>query len=98
MLRQSIGEPNFRYNGARLCSMYDSVSPPEESTFRACLLERCSTEESKIISGMESSEENMRGFAMFLAEIYTQLEDSQVSTMIKIFTSRFDQQFIRYSD
>lgn len=58
--------------------MYDSVSPPEESTFRACLLERCSTEENKIISGLENSEENMRGFAMFLAEIYTQLEDSQV--------------------
>ncbi|XP_047020122.1 polyadenylate-binding protein-interacting protein 1 isoform X2 [Helicoverpa zea] len=77
IVNQSIAEPNFRYNGARLCSMYDSVSPPEESTFRACLLERCSTEENKIISGLETSEENMRGFAMFLAEIYTQLEDSQ---------------------
>lgn len=76
IVNQSIGEPNFRYNGARLCSMYDSVTP-EESTFRTCLLERCSAEENKIISGLESSEENMRGFAMFLAEIYTQLEDSQ---------------------
>lgn len=76
---QSIGESNFRYNGARLCSMYDSVAPPEESQFRACLLERCSAEETKIISGVETSEENMRGFAMFLAEIYTQLEDSQVN-------------------
>ncbi|KAI8428593.1 hypothetical protein MSG28_007332 [Choristoneura fumiferana] len=77
IINQSIGEPNFRYNGARLCSMYDSVASPEESTFRACLLERCSAEENKIISGIETSEENMRGFAMFLAEIYTQLEDSQ---------------------
>ncbi|CAH2075192.1 unnamed protein product, partial [Iphiclides podalirius] len=77
IVNQSIGESNFRYNGARLCSMYDSVAPPEESTFRACLLERCSTEENKIITGIETSEENMRGFAMFLAEIYTQLEDSQ---------------------
>ncbi|KAG7299530.1 hypothetical protein JYU34_016493 [Plutella xylostella] len=77
IVNQSIGEPNFRYNGARLCSMYDSVAAPDESTFRACLLERCSAEENKIISGVESSEENMRGFAMFLAEIYTQLEDSQ---------------------
>lgn len=77
IINQSIGEPNFRYNGARLCSMYDSLAPPEESTFRACLLERCSAEENKIISGLETSEENVRGFAMFLAEIYTQLEDSQ---------------------
>ncbi|CAH0407655.1 unnamed protein product [Chilo suppressalis] len=77
IVNQSIGESNFRYNGARLCSMYDSVASPEESTFRVCLLERCSAEESKIISGVETSEENMRGFAMFLAEIYTQLEDSQ---------------------
>ncbi|XP_028161676.1 polyadenylate-binding protein-interacting protein 1 [Ostrinia furnacalis] len=77
IVNQSIGESNFRYNGARLCSMYDSVAAPEESTFRVCLLERCSTEENKIISGVETSEENMRGFAMFLAEIYTQLEDSQ---------------------
>ncbi|XP_047514128.1 polyadenylate-binding protein-interacting protein 1 isoform X3 [Pieris napi] len=77
IVNQSIAESNFRYNGARLCSMYDSVATPEESTFRACLLERCSTEENKIISGVETSEENMRGFAMFLAEIYTQLEDSQ---------------------
>ncbi|XP_049866147.1 polyadenylate-binding protein-interacting protein 1 [Pectinophora gossypiella] len=77
IVNQSIGESNFRYNGARLCSMYDSVAPPEESTFRACLLERCSAEENKIISGIETSEENMRGFAMFLAEIYTQLEDNQ---------------------
>ncbi|XP_026328307.1 polyadenylate-binding protein-interacting protein 1 isoform X2 [Hyposmocoma kahamanoa] len=77
IVNQSIGEPNFRYNGARLCSMYDSVGSPEESTFRACLLERCSAEENKIISGVETAEENMRGFAMFLAEIYTQLEDNQ---------------------
>ncbi|XP_072940858.1 uncharacterized protein Paip1 [Epargyreus clarus] len=77
IVNQSIGESNFRYNGARLCSMYDSVASPEESTFRACLLERCSAEENKIITGIETSEENMRGFAMFLAEIYTQLEDSQ---------------------
>ncbi|XP_045764964.1 polyadenylate-binding protein-interacting protein 1 isoform X2 [Maniola jurtina] len=77
IVNQCIGEANFRYNGARLCSIFDSVAPPEESTFRACLLERCSTEEHKIISGIESSEENMRGFAMFLAEIYTQLENSQ---------------------
>ncbi|KPI97972.1 PREDICTED: polyadenylate-binding protein-interacting protein 1 [Papilio xuthus] len=77
IVNQSIAESNFRYNGARLCSMYDSVSPPEESKFRSCLLERCAAEENKIISGVETSEENMRGFAMFLAEIYTQLEDSQ---------------------
>ncbi|KAL4708409.1 hypothetical protein ACJJTC_019645 [Scirpophaga incertulas] len=77
IVNQSIGESNFRYNGARLCSMYDSVASPEDSTFRACLLERCSSEENKIISGVETSEENMRGFAMFLAEIYTQLEDNQ---------------------
>ncbi|KOB66590.1 Polyadenylate-binding protein-interacting protein 1 [Operophtera brumata] len=77
IVNQSIGEANFRYNGARLCSMYDSVAPPEESTFRACLLERCSVEENKIISGIESSDDNMRGFAMFLAELYTQLEDNQ---------------------
>ncbi|CAG9560245.1 unnamed protein product [Danaus chrysippus] len=77
IVNQSIFEANFRYNGARLCSMYDSVSPPEDSTFRACLLERCTAEENKIISGAETSEENVRGFAMFLAEIYTQLEDNQ---------------------
>ncbi|KAM3962875.1 poly(A) binding protein interacting protein 1 [Aphomia sociella] len=76
IVNQSIAEANFRYNGARLCSMYDSVASPEESTFRACLLERCSAEENKIISLVETSEENMRGFAMFLAEIYTQLEDN----------------------
>ncbi|KAI5645204.1 polyadenylate-binding protein-interacting protein 1 [Phthorimaea operculella] len=77
IVNQSIGESNFRYNGARLCSMYDSVAPPGESSFRACLLERVAAEEHKIISGLEASEENMRGFAMFLAEIYTQLEDNQ---------------------
>ncbi|XP_023950971.1 polyadenylate-binding protein-interacting protein 1 [Bicyclus anynana] len=77
IVNQSIAESNFRYNGARLCSIFDSVASPEESTFRACLLERCSAEENKIISGLETSEENMRGFAMFLAEIYTQLENSQ---------------------
>ncbi|XP_041976037.1 polyadenylate-binding protein-interacting protein 1-like [Aricia agestis] len=77
IVNQSIAESNFRYNGARLCSIYDSLDIAEESTFRACLLERCSAEEHKIISGIETSEENMRGFAMFLAEIYTQLEDNQ---------------------
>lgn len=78
IVNQSIGEANFRYNGARLCSMYDSVATPEESTFRSCLLKRCSAEENKIISGNEPSDENIRGFAMFLAELYTQLEDNQV--------------------
>ncbi|GBP98547.1 Polyadenylate-binding protein-interacting protein 1 [Eumeta japonica] len=77
IVNQSIAEPNFRYNGARLCSMYDSVADEQQSCFRACLLERCTTEEGRIVSGSETSEENMRGFAMFLAEIYTQLEDSQ---------------------
>lgn len=62
--------------------MYDSVATPEESTFRSCLLDRCSAEENKIISGVETSDENMRGFAMFLAEIYTQLEDNQVRDKI----------------
>lgn len=70
-----------------MCSMYDSVAQPEESVFRECLLERCSVEENKIISGLETSEENMRGFAMFLAEIYTQLEDSQVNINIYILLS-----------
>lgn len=82
IILQSICEANFRYNGARLCSMYDSVATPEESTFRACLLERCEAEENKIVAGLETSEENMRGFAMFLAEIYTQLEDNQVSSIL----------------
>lgn len=77
IINQSICESNFRYNGARLCSMYDSVAPPEESTFRSCLLEQCSMQENKIITGQETSEENQRGFALFLAEIYTQLEDNQ---------------------
>lgn len=62
--------------------MYDSVATPEESTFRACLLERCAVEENKIISGIESSDENIRGFAMFLAELYTQLEDNQVGLTV----------------
>lgn len=77
--------------------MYDSVAPPEESTFRECLLKQCSMEENKIVSGQATSEENMRGFAMFLAEIYTQLEDSQVSTVfVIIYTNLYFCQFYLY--
>ncbi|XP_077301916.1 poly(A) binding protein interacting protein 1 isoform X2 [Arctopsyche grandis] len=79
IVNQAIREQNFRYNGARLCTMFDSVALTLDTTpvFRTCLLERCTSEENNIVSGMEVSSNNICGFAMFLAELYMQLENPE---------------------
>ncbi|KAJ4450137.1 hypothetical protein ANN_01544, partial [Periplaneta americana] len=50
---QSITEPNFRYNGARLCNFLNNEFPPgDKSTFRSCLLSS--------IEGIDDSEMRLR--------------------------------------
>lgn len=78
---ESVRQPNFRYSGARLCKYLSSelTWATEQGNFRSLLLQRC-TQEHKRREQLAKAEDGgvyLRGFAMFLAELFSQLEVSK---------------------
>lgn len=75
IVEQSITEPNFRYNGARLCNFLNNEFPPgEKSTFRSCLLTRCHEEHQSIPTYIHADPRRLHGYVLFVAELFMQLE------------------------
>lgn len=74
VVEQSVMEPNFRYNGARLCHFLDSEFPTEERTFRNSLLNRCREEHMQISKYINSDPGRLHGYILFMAELFMQLE------------------------
>lgn len=75
---ESIRLPNLRYSGARLCkSLCSGIDPSSNhSTFKDVLLKRCE-QEFKLQKNLVQAEDggtHLRGFAMFMAELYSQLD------------------------
>ncbi|XP_071444875.1 polyadenylate-binding protein-interacting protein 1 [Hetaerina americana] len=73
IVEQSVVETNFRYNGARLCSfLYNLSGTIATSVFRSYLISRCT----KLSSSRDDSQRSRSyGVAIFLAELFMQLED-----------------------
>ncbi|XP_035231933.1 polyadenylate-binding protein-interacting protein 1-like, partial [Stegodyphus dumicola] len=78
ILDESVRQPNLRYSGARLCKTLcdDLVVPPDRNNFRNILLLRCNQEfkRRESLAQAEDGGTYFRGFAMFLAELFSQLE------------------------
>lgn len=71
LISQAVWEPNFRYNGARLCNNLSRnlVTPANIPTFRYILLNRCKEIHEDRHNLVQSEAEFLRGFALFLSEL-----------------------------
>lgn len=78
IIGQAIAERNFRYSGARLCTLLSKVpvgrSSSDNSAFRRILLTLLMTEHERIEMNLVRNPEQVYGFIQFLAELYIQLE------------------------
>ncbi|XP_035829284.1 polyadenylate-binding protein-interacting protein 1 isoform X2 [Aplysia californica] len=82
LFEQSIQEPNFRYTGARICQYLSSnlKSNTFFSGFHKVLMRRCQKDYEKreeLISGSPEDQTWLRGLAMFMAEIFLNVEIEQ---------------------
>jgi len=76
ILENGINEPNFRYTGARLCdylSLHLTVII-EGATLRQIIMQKCNREFKQRESLLANNAERLRGFILFLAELFQQLE------------------------
>ena len=76
ILENGITEPNFRYTGARLCdnlSLHLTVIL-EGATLRQILMQKCNSLFKSREALLAEKPERLRGFIIFLAELFQQLE------------------------
>ena len=76
ILENGINEPNFRYTGARL-SDYLSLHLTviiEGATLRQIIMQKCNREFKQREILLKQNAERLRGFVLFLAELFQQLE------------------------
>ena len=76
ILENGITEPNFRYTGARLCdylSLHLTVII-EGATLRQILMQKCNSLFKSRETLLGANPDRLRGFTMFLAELFQQLE------------------------
>ncbi|KAB7505914.1 Polyadenylate-binding protein-interacting protein 1 [Armadillidium nasatum] len=73
IIEQGIGEPNFRFNGGRLCQhLSKNVTQMFEGTsFRQLLLMRCQEEYSHKDYYLQFEVSRLCGFTLFLSDIYS---------------------------
>lgn len=72
---QSIDEQNFRYTGARLCRLLDSINPSPDSKFRHLLNCKLEYNDQEIVQFMNNETHKVRNTTLFLAELYIQLQN-----------------------
>lgn len=75
---ESIRQANLRYSGARLCKSLCSGMDPSSNhlSFKEILVKRCEQEfkRQKNLAQAEDGGVYLRGFAMFMAELFSQLD------------------------
>ena len=79
---QSINEQNFRYTGARLCHLLDSLDLSPQSTFRGLLVMKMEFQNTEQVPFMQNDQRRVRGTTLFLAELFVQLKRPEVSEKI----------------
>ncbi|XP_055537560.1 putative uncharacterized protein DDB_G0272456 [Wyeomyia smithii] len=77
IFEQSIKEQNFRYMGARLCHLLDSLDGGPESVLRQLLSMKIDHQHSELSGFMQNEQIKVRGTTLFLAELYMQLRKPQ---------------------
>lgn len=73
IFEQSIKEQNFRYMGARLCKLLDSLDENHAGVLRQLLSMKMSHQQSELQGFMTNEQIKVRGTTLFLAELYMQL-------------------------
>ncbi|XP_065093499.1 uncharacterized protein Paip1 isoform X2 [Ochlerotatus camptorhynchus] len=73
LFEQSIKEQNFRYMGARLCKLLDSLDENPKSVLRQLLTMKMTHQHSELQGYMTNEQIKVRGTTLFLAELYMQL-------------------------
>lgn len=73
LFEQSIKEQNFRYMGARLCKLLDSLDENPKSVLRQLLTMKMTHQHSELQTFMTNEQIKVRGTTLFLAELYMQL-------------------------
>lgn len=72
----SVDEQNFRYIGARLCRLLDSVDARPDSLFRHLLSLKMDDHQKKLQQFIYGNDKRkVRGTALFLAELYIQMQN-----------------------
>jgi len=74
IFEQSINEQNFRYTGARLCLLLDSLDLSPSSTFRSLLVMKMEFQNTEQVPFMQNDQRRVRGTTLFLAELFVQLK------------------------
>lgn len=83
IVNQAIEEPNFRYNGARMCNHLSQHL--EHNNFRSMVLNACNAifnQSNELLSSPEG-QATYRGFALFLGEIFSQMriQNNRITTL-----------------
>lgn len=73
IFEQSIKEQNFRYMGARLCQLLDSLDDSPSSVLRQLLSMKMEHQQSELLIYLQQEQIKVRGTTLFLAELYMQL-------------------------
>ncbi|XP_011493363.2 uncharacterized protein LOC5568520 isoform X1 [Aedes aegypti] len=73
IFEQSIKEQNFRYMGARLCKLLDSLDGDPAGVLWQLLSMKMSHQQSELHGFMTNQQIKVRGTTLFLAELYMQL-------------------------
>lgn len=76
IFNKSIEEQNFRYMGAKLYNLLDSIDHRKDSMFRNLLSFKLTYHKEEIINFIKNKgQHKVRGTTLFLAELYMQLRD-----------------------
>lgn len=90
---QSIKEQNFRYMGARLCQLLDSLDDSPSSVLRQLLSMKMEHQQSELLIYLQQEQIKVRGTTLFLAELYMQLRKPHVSLL---FVTKFNCNVLHY--
>ncbi|GAB0090188.1 polyadenylate-binding protein-interacting protein 1 [Sergentomyia squamirostris] len=71
----SVNESNFRYMGARLCQLLDSLSMQQSNVFRTMLCLKMNHHKMEMERFMLNEQHIVRGTTLFLAELYIQMQN-----------------------
>ncbi|XP_052890730.1 polyadenylate-binding protein-interacting protein 1 isoform X2 [Anopheles moucheti] len=77
IFEQSIRESNFRYMGARMCQLLDSLDCGPDISVRRLLQLKMEDQNCELQQFMSKEQVKVRGATLFLAELYMQLRKPQ---------------------
>lgn len=86
LFEQSIAEPQCRYMGARLCLLLDTLATTSVSVnlFRELMILKLAHDETELPLCMQQEQLKVRGTALFLADLYVQLNSDGEQRIVEL--------------